>query len=249
MIAPAHFSSRYSAPGNPITAPERAVLARKMAEQDAALVARFIAGDESAFVEIMARHREKMYSIALAMLHNHADAEEITQDTFIRAHRGLAKFRGDASLVTWLHRITLNLARNRYWYYHRRRRHATFSLDVAFGDSNLTTFADLMATDAADPVREAAASEFSELVDRCTANLSEGTREILTMRNALNHSYVQIARNLGISIGTVKSRLARARERLRVQLAAACPEFGAEARPEAWFDPVRPVGRMALTNA
>ncbi len=249
MIAPAHFATRYSVPGKPTAASVRAALARQMAEKDTGLVARFIAGDESAFVEIMAKHRDKMYSIALAMLHNHADAEEITQDTFIRAHRGLAKFRGDASLVTWLHRITLNLSRNRYWYYHRRRRHATFSLDVVFSDSNLATFADLMASDAADPVREAAASEFSELVDRCSANLSEGTREILTMRNALNHSYVQISRTLGISIGTVKSRLARARERLRVQLAAACPEFGAEARPEAWFDPVRPVGRMALTNA
>lgn len=249
MIAPAHFVTRYPVPGQPTVATERAVEARQLADKDATLVARFIAGDETAFIEIMDRHRGTMYAIALAVLHNHADAEEITQDTFIRAHRGLAKFRGEAALVTWLHRIALNLARNRYWYYHRRRRHATFSLDVAFSDSNQATFADLMATDAAGPVREAAASEFSELVERCTANLGEGPREILTMRNDRHHSYVQIARNLGVSIGTVKSRLARARERLRVQLVEACPEFGAEARPEAWFDPVRPVGRMAITSA
>lgn len=249
MIAPAHFANSYPATGKSPADSERAARARQVADLDAVLVARFIGGDETAFVEIMTRHRETMYAIAIAMLHNHADAEEITQDTFIRAHRGLAKFRGEASLVTWLHRIALNLARNRYWYYHRRRRHATFSLEAAFSESNLATVADLVATDAAGPVREAAAREFSELVERCTANLGAGPREILAMRNARHHSYVQIARNLGVSIGTVKSRLARARERLRVQLVEACPEFGAEARPEAWFDPIRPVGRMAITSA
>jgi RNA polymerase sigma-70 factor (ECF subfamily) len=100
---------------------------------DADLVRRFNSGDESAFGEIMTRHKTRIFAAAIALLRNHADAEEITQDTFVRAHRGLARFRGDSSVATWLHRIAVNLARNRYWYFFRRRRHATLSLDAALG--------------------------------------------------------------------------------------------------------------------
>ncbi len=87
----------------------RANASRQEALHDVELVRRFNAGDEAAFVEIITRYREKMYAVALSVLRNPADAEEIAQDTFIRAHRGLARFRGDAALSTWLHRIALNL--------------------------------------------------------------------------------------------------------------------------------------------
>ena len=197
----------------------------------------------------MARYRERLFSVGLALLKNRTDAEEITQDAFIRAHRGLANFRGDSSLATWLHRIALNLARNRYWYHYRRRRHLTRSLDAVASDDNQSPFSNLVATDAAGPVREAVASEFLALVNLCMARLGERPREILALRNLQHHSYDEIARNLGISVGTVKSRLARARESLRVLLAEACPEFGPGAQPTAWFDAVRPMGGVEVLSA
>jgi RNA polymerase sigma-70 factor, ECF subfamily len=203
------------------------------------LVRRFNAGDDAAFVEIVTRHRERMFSVAFGMLRNRADAEEVAQEAFIRAHRGLAGFRGDASLATWLHRIALNLARNRYWYFFRRCRHSTVSLDHPSSDGNCSTFSDIVPTDAAGPEREAMAGEFSELVAVCMERLGARAREILTLRNLSDRSYVEIARELDISIGTVKSRIARARESLRALLAEACPEFGPDAQPMAWFDPVR----------
>src|ERR1700677_3557304 len=95
--------------GNSPTA--RSIISGQEADYDAKLVNRFNSGDEDAFVEIMARYRSKVSAIAFSHLRNHADAEEITQDTFIRAHRGLARFRGDSSLATWLHRIAFNLDR------------------------------------------------------------------------------------------------------------------------------------------
>src|SRR4051794_6999461 len=119
-------------------------VSRSAAAQDAELVRRFNAGDESAFVEIVARHREKIFGVALGVLKNRSDAEEIAQDTLIRAHRGLAKFRGDSSLATWLHHVAVNLSRNRYWYYFRRRRHATISLQCPVFDDGAGTLADLM---------------------------------------------------------------------------------------------------------
>jgi RNA polymerase sigma-70 factor (ECF subfamily) len=250
MIAPTEFSSSFKPAHIDIgtEVKDRAVASRQRALHDASLVRRFNAGDESAFEEIMARHRDRMFAIAFAMLRNHADAEEIAQDTFIRAHRGLARFRGDASLATWLHRIALNLARNRFCYFFRRRRHATLSLDCAFGDDNRATFADLVASDAPGPVREVAAAEFSDLVAACMPRLGTRAREILTLRNSLNRTYGEIARELGISVGTVKSRIARAREKLRELLTEACPEFGRSTSPETWFDPVRSSSEVEMIS-
>ena len=118
---------------------------------DTALVQRFNAGDDAAFVQIMERYRAKIFTVTLGLLRNHADAEEITQDTFIRAHRGLARFRGDSSLATWLYRIAVNLARNRYWYFFRRRRQDSLSLDCALSEENSGTFSDLVADVLQDP--------------------------------------------------------------------------------------------------
>ena len=214
---------------------------------DAALVQRFNTGDESAFVEIMNRYRSKTYGIALGLLRNRSDAEEITQDTFIRAHRGLARFRGDSSLATWLHRIAVNLARNRYWYFFRRRRQDSLSLDHAIGDGSGSegTFADLIAADTRDPAQESVSDEFTELVGTCMEKLDQKHREILTLRNVLNLPYEEIAQMLGINVGTVKSRIARARENLRALLAELCPEFATDAAPAAWFEPTRQIGRVA----
>jgi RNA polymerase sigma-70 factor (ECF subfamily) len=249
MIALVDFSSSFK-PSTPSTeCTDRAAAARREALHDRTLVRRFNAGDESAFNEIVGRYRQKLFGVALGLLHNHADAEEIAQDALIRAHRGLARFRGDSSLSAWLHCITLNLARNRYWYFYRRRRHATLSLDCAVSDGNPATFAELVASDVSGPAREATVREFAELVAACTARLGARAREILTLRNSLNHSYGEIARELGISVGTVKSRVARARSSLRVLLAQACPEFGPRTVLTAWFDPVRPTGGVEVICA
>ncbi|MSU70482.1 MAG: sigma-70 family RNA polymerase sigma factor [Opitutaceae bacterium] len=217
---------------------------------DAALVQRFNQGDEGAFVEIMSRYRAKIFGIALGLLRNHADAEEITQDAFIRAYRGLARFRGDSSLITWLHRITVNLARNRYWYFFRRRRQDSLSLDQAIGEDSAGTFADLIATDAADPAQESVRGEFADLVAACMEKLDEKHREILTLRNVLNLPYEEIAKALRISVGTVKSRIARARENLRTLLTEMCPEFNeAESGSEYFLSPRPAYGRLALAYA
>jgi RNA polymerase sigma-70 factor, ECF subfamily len=213
--------------------------------QDADLVRRFIGGDESAFGEIMSRHQSRIFAAAMGLLHNHADAEEVTQDTFVRAHRGFARFRGDASVATWLHRIAVNLARNRYWYFFRRRRHATLSLDSDVGAEGDAKFSDLMAATDPDPSQESSRSEFVGAVEACMARLEPCHRMILTMRTVLDQSYEEIATELGINVGTVKSRIARARERLRNRLAEECPEFARDSDPADWFEPARGSGQLS----
>jgi RNA polymerase sigma-70 factor (ECF subfamily) len=250
MISVAADSGSASGRENNAGKTARSAAAAREALHDRELVRRFNAdGDESAFVEIIDRYRERMFGVVLALLKNHADAEEITQDTFVRAHRALGNFRGDSSLSTWLHRVALNLARNRYWHNFRRRRHLSQPLDVAFSADNPATLSHLIASDEPDPARVAVTNEFSVLVRECMERLNEPTKEILTLRNILHRSYQEIARELGITSGTVKSRLARARARLREQLAEACPEFGAGAQPADWFDAIRPRGGVEVLSA
>lgn len=249
VIAPIHFTSAGAVPRPSSTPPESPAAGALSDLDDKALVKRFDCGDETAFREIMARYQRRLFVAALSKLHDHSDAQEIVQDTFIRAHRGLAKFRGDSSLATWLYRIALNLASNRYWYYHRRRRHLMLSLEGAFDATGGGSFNAVLASDEADPARGAGTQEISELAERCMAQLGKNARDILTLRNAENRSYDEIARELGISPGTVKSRIARARERLRYLMNAACPEFDEHTGANDWFEPVRSASRHAPTTA
>jgi RNA polymerase sigma-70 factor (ECF subfamily) len=222
---------------------------RRDAQIDEDLVRRFVAGEDDAFVEIVARHKPKMFLVALSFLQNHADAEEVAQDTFIRAHRSLARFRGDSSLATWLHRITINLSHNRYWYFFRRHRHETQSLDCPLNERTQATFGDLVATSEPNPAREMANREFAELVASCMTRLPAPQHEILRRRDVMNHPYKEIAQELGLKIGTVKSRIARARGNLRAQLGRSYPELTGGDTAIDWFESFRPSGHMDAITA
>jgi RNA polymerase sigma-70 factor (ECF subfamily) len=233
----------------PVGPPARAVTSADEARYDARLVDRFNAGDLQAFDEIVARHHRKMFGVAFGHLRNHSDAEEIAQDVFVCAHRALGRFRGDSSLATWLHRIALNLSRNRYKHNFCRRRHAMLSLDCTLGGESDATFSDLIDSEAPSPARVAATGEFAELVSRCMARLGPSQREILVRRNELSQSYSVIARALNLSLGTVKSRIARARENLRELMAESYPELPPESSSLAWFESLRPRSRPAVARA
>jgi RNA polymerase sigma-70 factor, ECF subfamily len=223
----------------------RSAAASLEATHDAELVRRFNGGDDAAFVEIVTRYRGRMFAIGLSLLRNRADAEEIAQETFVRAHRGLPLFRGDSSLSSWLNCIATNLSRNRYWYFHRRRQHQTCSLDGAFSDGSEATFADLVASAVPDPAREATNREFIEHVTLCMGKLNSNQREILRLRNLMDCSYEDIARRLGITVGTVKSRIARARNILRGLLGGMYGLRGPDASLSAQcFEPNRSAGGL-----
>lgn len=245
MISPTSFSDTLESSRNATSRVRHVATTNPATAYDAELVRRFKAGDETAFAEIVLRYRGKMFAIALSRLRNHGDAEEIAQDTFIRAYRGLARFRGDSSLATWLHCIAFNLTRNRYWYFFRRHRHEICSFNCALSDDSRATFADLIASDVPDPAREAANRDFLAHVAVCMGKLSAYQREILTLRNLLNRSYEEIAETLGISLGTVKSRIARARRNLRGLLVETYAEIEpGTALSSQWFEPSRPAGHL-----
>jgi len=216
---------------------------------DAGLVRQYMDGDESAFTEIVQRHYSRIRSLANRILRNQADAEEVAQDTFIRAHRGLASFRGECSLAVWLHCIALNLARNRYGFNLRRRRNATISLESSLLEGSSFSLADALPDEAAPLRAGIIANEFVALVAECMKRLDPSHRDILLMRTKLNLSYEEIAVSLSVNIGTVKSRIARARECLREQLHQMAPEFGREAATADFFEYNRALRTPTLATA
>jgi RNA polymerase sigma-70 factor (ECF subfamily) len=185
---------------------------------DRILVDRFKNGDQSAFDEMVSRYWDRIYAMVHQLLRNQQDAEEVTQDAFIRAHRGLVNFRGDSAFSTWLYQIATNLARNRYWYWWRRKRDKSVSFDAPVSAENDMTLADIIPAEVESPDDIAVNQEFVNRIGQGMEKISAKHREILVLRNIKNLSYEEIAVILAISVGTVKSRIARARESLRSKL-------------------------------
>jgi len=185
---------------------------------DRVLVDRFKNGDQSAFDEMVSRYWDRIYAMVNQLLRNQQDAEEVTQDAFIRAHRGLVNFRGDSAFSTWLYQIATNLARNRYWYWWRRKRDKSVSFDAPLSSDNDTTLAEIIPAELETPEDATVTQELITSIAAGMEKLSAKHREILILRNIKNLSYEEIAAILSISVGTVKSRIARARESLRAKL-------------------------------
>ena len=185
---------------------------------DEFLVSRMKQGDDKAFEQVVDLYWDRIYARVLQLLKNPQDAEEVTQDAFLRAHRGLQNFRGDAAFSTWLFQIATNLAHNRYWYWWRRKRDVSLSLDQTIGQDSDITLVDVIPDEKAGPGDETLTNELTRRVEECLPKLSKKHRDILALRIKENLSYEEIAQKLGIRVGTVKSRIARARERLKEKL-------------------------------
>ena len=184
-------------------------------DADELLIERIKAGDMAAYNVMVIRHYDRIFSRVSQLLNNKQDAEEVTQDAFIRAHRGLENFRGDASFSTWLYQIATNLAHNRYWYWFRRKRDQSISLDQPQCDDGSLTLENMMPCADENPAEAVVTQEFVDRVSTCMQYLNDKHKEVLILRNVKNLTYDEIAHQLDISVGTVKSRIARARESLR----------------------------------
>jgi RNA polymerase sigma-70 factor (ECF subfamily) len=183
-------------------------------QDDQTLLARAQVGDISAFEELVGRHEDKVYGLALRMTRSEADAAEITQDTFLSAYQHLGEFRGEAAFGSWVHRIAANNALMRL----RRQR----TLEVVNEDLAAPEFTErgsLAETPEADWSRRAddkiLDEELGRAIRQATDTLPEGYREVFLLKDVEGMSYEEISEMLGISVPAVKSRLHRARLALR----------------------------------
>jgi len=185
---------------------------------DKVLVERCKKGDEAAFKELVLRYQRKVYMIVYSMISNHQDALEKTQEVFLRVYRHLPNFEGSSSLYTWIYRITVNLCIDHY----RKRRPSVYEYDDRLRHSPALqeeVFPVVSSTSRETPtgrlLREELAAKIREAMDK----LPPKHRQILVLRELEGLSYQEIADVLGISIGTVMSRLHHARKKMQHRLA------------------------------
>lgn len=186
---------------------------------EAALVARLKAGEMSAFEDLVHEFQPLVYALSLRILSDSEDARDAAQETFLKVYRHFDRFRGEASLKTWICRIAINQARSTERWWRRRFRSETSSLDetAASGEEGLSA-AERLPSPGATPEAEAMSREREERIERALMELKKDFRIAVVLRDLEGMSYEEIAYALEISIGTVKSRIARGREMLRVQL-------------------------------
>jgi len=193
------------------------------AARDAELVERLRKGDSRAFDDLFRRHREAAYGIAYRLLGNADDALDVVQESFIHVLRGIGSFRGQSSFRTWLFRIVTHAALD--WRRCRAVR-SSASLDAEPSPEPAATCAVSSAGRSAcegerrrSPTDEAAA-DLKEAIDKALMNVSEKNRVALVLYALEGMSYQEVAEVLGISVGTVMSRIFNARQRLRELLAS-----------------------------
>src|SRR5215212_10731431 len=176
-------------------------------------------GEAAAFNRLVEERNGDVYALLYRLTEDPEEARDLTQETFLQAFRHLANFRGDADLKTWLYRIAVNQARNRWRWWKRRRRDRTVSLDAPVSegvDSPLS--AGLAADGGLDPERQALARERELVLHAALQTLSRPYREVIVLRDIEGLSYEEVASTLDLNVGTVKSRLNRGRTELRRRL-------------------------------
>jgi len=183
-------------------------------EDEREMVERARAGDLDAFDRLIRRYQDQVFSVAFRLLGNEDDAADVTQDVFLACFRHLKNFRGGSKVSTWLHRITINMVKNLWSRRKRQGSDRTFSLDEA-PDPDGGAPIDTIADSKANPRREAADAEIYEVLERKILELEPDFREVIVLRFIEGLSYEEIAEVTGEPLGTVKSRIFRARRALR----------------------------------
>ncbi|MDX6405609.1 MAG: polymerase sigma-70 factor, subfamily [Blastocatellia bacterium] len=189
---------------------------RSTAEEE--FLERLRRGEVAAFEQLVSEHTGDVYALLYRLTADPEEARDLSQETFLRAFQSISRFRGDANLKTWIYRIAINQARNRWRWWRRRKRDVTVSLDATDDRHEQPLSATLRNEDAIDPEQETLAREREGQLRKALLGVRQSYREAVILRDVEGFSYEEVANTLEISIGTVKSRISRGRLELRRQL-------------------------------
>lgn len=181
-------------------------------DPDRSLVEASAAGDQDAFAALVLRYQAPIVNLARALTADDGEAEDLAQETFIRAYKAIGRFRGDSAFRTWLYRVAVNVIRSHLQRRTRRWKWFGPSLDERESAAQQASALSMPAAVEEDAARR-------QLIDRALASLPADMRAAVTLRDVHGFDYAEIADMLGIPIGTVESRIFRARQRLRPLLA------------------------------
>jgi RNA polymerase sigma-70 factor (ECF subfamily) len=198
------------------------------AEIDRALIQRAQAGETAAFRELVERHQRRAFAISFALVKDEEDAREVVQEAFIRVYRGLSQFHGGSSFFTWLYRIVTNLSIDVIRRPARKETELDESLELEdAGDAPLARI------DGADPLDALHRGELRDRIQAALAELPPYHRGVIVMRELQGMSYEEMAESMGVSKGTIMSRLFHARRKLQTALSECYREvFDALPKPE-----------------
>lgn len=183
-------------------------------DEDAPLVERAKAGDTLAFDELVRKHHGRLYGLVYHMTSNREDSNDLLQDIFAKAYRSLKRFRGKSSFYTWIYSISVNMTLN---YLKKRNRRRGISLDDV--DSTIEHDKDFIEmTSKSNPVKEANIHELQQRLNEAMMELSEDHRAVVTMFDIQGLPHNEISKILGVSAGTVRSRLFYAHRQLQNHL-------------------------------
>ncbi len=198
-------------------------------EAEAQFLERLRAGEREAFEQLVIRFHRNIYGLLYRLLGDREEARDATQETFLKVYRHIGRFRGECELKTWIYRIALNQAANwhRWW---RRNGDRILSFDSLRDETHAGSLENL-ADPQADPEQQAIAREEERLLADALARIKPVFRTALLLRDVEGLTYEEIAATLQVSVGTVKSRIARGRELLRRELRRIRPR--PEGRPPA----------------
>lgn len=172
-------------------------------------------GNVQAFDELMARYETRVYNLAYRLLGNAEDASDIAQETFLRVYRAMSRFRGHSTLHTWIHRIVVNLCLDEI---KKKKRQPCLVQEAAFDEESAESLIERIPDETADPEAWALSQERQLIVRQAIASLPPHHRSVLVLFDLEGLTYQEIAEVLQISVGTVKSRLNRARLALKEKM-------------------------------
>lgn len=184
-------------------------------EEESVLVARAKAGDLSAYDELVKRYQERIYATIYHMTSNHEDANDLAQESFVKAYQALKSFKGGSSFYTWLYRIAVNKTIN-FLKQRKNRQHMSLN-DLDFNTEHDPDLVALISDKT--PRREAGLSELQEKLNAALLKLSEPHRLVVVLHDVQGQSHEEIAKVMHCNIGTVRSRLFYARQQLQAYLA------------------------------
>ena len=184
------------------------------ADADLIIVKRVQAGDVAAFDQLILKYRERLYGVIYNMTSNREDTADLVQDAFIKAYRALPQFRGESAFYTWLYRIAVNTAKN---YLATQGRRAPTSTEADAEEAETFSDADQL-RDINTPESLLMSKQIAQTVNAAMAVLPEELRTAITLREIEGLSYEEIAEMMGCPIGTVRSRIFRAREAIAAKL-------------------------------
>ena len=172
-------------------------------------------GSERAYEELLLRFQQPVYALALRLLDDPSEACDVVQEVFLKVFRNVGSFRGQSTLKTWIYRITVNEAHNaRRWFFRHRR--AEVELDKNPDESR--SWKEIIPDRSRSPFDEAFDSEQHIMIEAALKRINPIFREAVALRDISDLAYEEIAEILGVSLGTVKSRILRGREALREEL-------------------------------